>query len=324
METELWPNLVRECRARRRAAPPRERAAVGEVGARLRAHRVARPSERSAISRRSARRPRPTRRGSPRSARPRRGHRQPQVRPRAAARDARPRPRAAAALRRPARLPRGEHARRRGARYVLDALGRDAARRRPGRDRARAIRSVSTRWRRCSATADSSSSGGARGSRCRPARATCSATAMGEMTAYYAAADVAFVGGSLLAFGAQNLIEACAVGAPVAFGPSIFNFAQAAEEAVKCRRGDQVPDADVARARGGAAARRCRRRAGGWERREALLRRTSRCDRAHDGARRAAASAIALASTLVAARLADRQLPAAGAARPGIFGSTRE
>jgi 3-deoxy-D-manno-octulosonic-acid transferase len=35
---------------------------------------------------------------------------------------------------------------------------------------------------------------------------------MGEMFAYYAACDVAFIGGSLLDFGSQNLIEPCAVG----------------------------------------------------------------------------------------------------------------
>jgi 3-deoxy-D-manno-octulosonic-acid transferase len=68
---------------------------------------------------------------------------------------------------------------------------------------------------------------------------------MGELTAYYAAADVAFVGGSLLPFGAQNLIEACAVGVPVAIGPSTFNFAQAADEAVKAGAAIQVRDADA-------------------------------------------------------------------------------
>jgi 3-deoxy-D-manno-octulosonic-acid transferase len=67
---------------------------------------------------------------------------------------------------------------------------------------------------------------------------------MGEMTAYYAAADLAFVGGSLVPFGAQNLIEACAVGTPVAIGPSTFNFAQAVDEAVKAGAAIQVPDAD--------------------------------------------------------------------------------
>lgn len=55
---------------------------------------------------------------------------------------------------------------------------------------------------------------------------------MGEMTAYYTAADVAFIGGSLLDFGSQNLIEACAAGCPVLLGPSTYNFAQAAADAL--------------------------------------------------------------------------------------------
>jgi 3-deoxy-D-manno-octulosonic-acid transferase len=66
---------------------------------------------------------------------------------------------------------------------------------------------------------------------------------MGEMTAYYASADVAFIGGSLLPYGAQNLIEACAVGTPVVIGPSTFNFAQAAAEAVRAGAAIQVADA---------------------------------------------------------------------------------
>jgi 3-deoxy-D-manno-octulosonic-acid transferase len=63
------------------------------------------------------------------------------------------------------------------------------------------------------------------------------------MSAYYAACDVAFIGGSLAPFGAQNLIEACAVGAPVIIGPSTFNFAQAAAEAVRAGAAVQVADA---------------------------------------------------------------------------------
>lgn len=54
---------------------------------------------------------------------------------------------------------------------------------------------------------------------------------MGEMFAYYAACDVAFIGGSLLPFGAHNLIEACAAGKPVLIGPSVYNFASAVREA---------------------------------------------------------------------------------------------
>lgn len=51
---------------------------------------------------------------------------------------------------------------------------------------------------------------------------------MGEMDFYYAAADVAVIGGSFAPRGGQNLIEACAAGVPVVFGPSMFNFSEAA------------------------------------------------------------------------------------------------
>ncbi len=56
---------------------------------------------------------------------------------------------------------------------------------------------------------------------------------MGEMALYYAAADVAFIGGSLLRLGGQNLIEACAVGTPVVVGPHTFNFEQATCDAIE-------------------------------------------------------------------------------------------
>jgi 3-deoxy-D-manno-octulosonic-acid transferase len=65
---------------------------------------------------------------------------------------------------------------------------------------------------------------------------------MGEMFAYYAACDVAFIGGSLVPFGAQNLIEACAVGKPVLIGPSSYNFAEAAERAIEAGAALRVQD----------------------------------------------------------------------------------
>jgi 3-deoxy-D-manno-octulosonic-acid transferase len=65
---------------------------------------------------------------------------------------------------------------------------------------------------------------------------------MGEMGAYYAAADLAFIGGSLLPLGGQNLIEACAVGVPVLIGPHVFNFTQATADAVAAGAAVQVPD----------------------------------------------------------------------------------
>jgi len=55
---------------------------------------------------------------------------------------------------------------------------------------------------------------------------------LGEMFAYYCAADCALIGGSLLPYGGQNLIEACAVGCPVILGPHTENFKQAAEDAI--------------------------------------------------------------------------------------------
>ena len=65
---------------------------------------------------------------------------------------------------------------------------------------------------------------------------------MGEMFAYYAAADVALIGGSWLPFGGQNLIEACAVGTPVLLGPHTFNFARIAEDAIASRAACRAAD----------------------------------------------------------------------------------
>ena len=68
---------------------------------------------------------------------------------------------------------------------------------------------------------------------------------MGEMLAYYAAADVAFVGGSLLPLGGQNLIEAIALGVPMLVGPHTFNFAEATERAIEAGAALRVRDADA-------------------------------------------------------------------------------
>jgi 3-deoxy-D-manno-octulosonic-acid transferase len=66
---------------------------------------------------------------------------------------------------------------------------------------------------------------------------------LGEMFAYYAAADCALIGGSLLPYGGQNLIEACAVGCPVLVGPHTENFKQVAEDAVARGAALRVSDA---------------------------------------------------------------------------------
>ena len=69
---------------------------------------------------------------------------------------------------------------------------------------------------------------------------------MGEMQRWYACADAVIMGGSLLPFGSQNLIEANALGCPVVLGPSTFNFEQAASEAIAAGAAVQAPDASAA------------------------------------------------------------------------------
>lgn len=66
---------------------------------------------------------------------------------------------------------------------------------------------------------------------------------MGEMDFYYAAADVAVIGGSFAGLGGQNLIEACAAGTPVVVGPSMFNFAEAAALALEAGAALRARDA---------------------------------------------------------------------------------
>jgi len=66
---------------------------------------------------------------------------------------------------------------------------------------------------------------------------------MGDMDFYYAAADVAVIGGSFAPLGGQNLIEACAAGVPVVLGPSMFNFAEATRLALEAGAAIQASDA---------------------------------------------------------------------------------
>jgi 3-deoxy-D-manno-octulosonic-acid transferase len=66
---------------------------------------------------------------------------------------------------------------------------------------------------------------------------------MGEMFAYYAACDIAFIGGSLLPLGGQNLLEACAVGRPVIVGPHTFNFEDATRGAIEAGAAIRIANA---------------------------------------------------------------------------------
>ena len=51
---------------------------------------------------------------------------------------------------------------------------------------------------------------------------------MGELVLYYAACDVAFVGGSIDRIGGHNVLEPAAMGKPVIVGPHTFNFKEIA------------------------------------------------------------------------------------------------
>ena len=56
---------------------------------------------------------------------------------------------------------------------------------------------------------------------------------MGEMHYYFGLADIAFVGGSLVPSGCQNIIEPAALGLPVITGPSLFNFQSVSDQLIE-------------------------------------------------------------------------------------------
>ena len=63
---------------------------------------------------------------------------------------------------------------------------------------------------------------------------------MGELSLMYAASDLAFVGGSLEPLGGQNILEPCALGVPVVFGPHMFNFPDISRWTIKEGAGRMV------------------------------------------------------------------------------------
>ncbi|PSJ45298.1 3-deoxy-D-manno-octulosonic acid transferase [Zobellella endophytica] len=67
---------------------------------------------------------------------------------------------------------------------------------------------------------------------------------MGELPIMLAAADIAFVGGSLIERGGHNLLEPAALGKPVLSGPSTFNFGDIARQLLATGGAHQVRDAD--------------------------------------------------------------------------------
>jgi 3-deoxy-D-manno-octulosonic-acid transferase len=66
---------------------------------------------------------------------------------------------------------------------------------------------------------------------------------LGELSALWGLADLAFVGGSLSDRGGQNMIEPAAFGVPVMFGPNVWNFQETADRLLAHHAAVQVCDA---------------------------------------------------------------------------------
>ena len=66
---------------------------------------------------------------------------------------------------------------------------------------------------------------------------------LGELLGFYAAADLAFVGGSLVPIGGHNLLEPAALGIPILTGPNNFNSEEIARLLVASGAAEVVQDA---------------------------------------------------------------------------------
>ncbi|MDO4777300.1 MAG: glycosyltransferase N-terminal domain-containing protein [Cardiobacteriaceae bacterium] len=67
---------------------------------------------------------------------------------------------------------------------------------------------------------------------------------LGELPAFFAAADLAFIGGTLIERGGHNLLEPLHARIPVLYGPSTYNFAHIARELARQPFAQQVQNAD--------------------------------------------------------------------------------
>ena len=69
---------------------------------------------------------------------------------------------------------------------------------------------------------------------------------MGELKMLYAAADIGFIGGSMVPVGGHNILEPLAVNLPVMFGPYMINFKEiannvlSAQAAIQCQDNNEI------------------------------------------------------------------------------------
>ncbi len=67
---------------------------------------------------------------------------------------------------------------------------------------------------------------------------------MGELALFISASDVVYIGGSLVPTGGHNLLEACAAGVAVIFGPHMFNFKDISELVLAKGAGIQIANSE--------------------------------------------------------------------------------
>ncbi|MFM8233045.1 MAG: 3-deoxy-D-manno-octulosonic acid transferase [Candidatus Methylopumilus sp.] len=67
---------------------------------------------------------------------------------------------------------------------------------------------------------------------------------MGEMYSYYSLANIALMGGTILSYGGQNLIESMAMKVPVILGPHTYNFYNVSNEAIRLGAGIRIQTLD--------------------------------------------------------------------------------
>lgn len=136
---------------------------------------------------------------------------------------------------------------------------------------------------------------------------------IGELGRLYAAADVVFVGGSLIPHGGQNMLEPAALGKPTVFGPSYENFMEPVERLLAARGARLVPgEAELERTLGELLERPDEAIAMGERGRQAML-----------SARGATARTVAVIKELVERRRGrDRRARQGGASSAGRPPST--
>jgi len=71
------------------------------------------------------------------------------------------------------------------------------------------------------------------------------ADTMGELKLLYGAADICFVGGSMVPVGGHNILEPAALGVPIMFGPYMINFKEITKNVLDLKAAIQCADSQI-------------------------------------------------------------------------------